>query len=296
MASLARIEDKAAGPRAPGRAQRLRADSPGLATFRALATADFERSLSRLIESEIIPRLMVVHAANAPLTASQAIAAEEVTALAPLALEVEADALLAHVEAILGRGVTLDTLMVDLLAPTARLLGEWWESDRLDFVDVTMALWRLQEVVHEVTTRWPPDRACATPARCALFATMPDDQHSFGTLVVEEVFRRGGWTTDRMAGPPAGELVARVGRNWFDLVGLTVSCDAHIAPLTSVIVALRNVSRNPRLCIMVGGRVFSADPQLAIRVGADGTAGDARRALKVADSLVLVREGVGLRP
>lgn len=293
MASLARIEDKAAALRGPGRAGRLRADSPSLATFRALATADLERSLSRLIESEIIPRLMVAHAADAPVTCSQTITAQEIAALAPLALEVEADALLAHVEAILARGVTLDTLMVDLLAPTARLLGELWESDRLDFVDVTMALWRLQEVVHEITARRPPEGACPDVARRALFATMPDDQHSFGTLVVDEVFRRAGWATDRMGAPAMPDLLARVGRTWFDLVGLTVSCDAHIALLKSVIVALRNVSRNPRLCIMVGGQVFSADPQLAVRIGADGTAGDARRALRVADDLVSVREGEG---
>jgi MerR family transcriptional regulator, light-induced transcriptional regulator len=293
MASLARVEDKIGTRRASSPAQRQRSDSRGLADFRALATADPELSLSRLIESEIIPRLMVAHAGEMPATFSQDIVAGEVAALAPLALQVEADALLAHVEAIMMRGVTLDTLMVDLLAPTARLLGDLWESDRLDFVDVTMALWRLQEVVHELAARSQIDRACPHAARRALFATMPGDQHSFGALVVDEVFRRGGWATDRMCAPQAAELVGRVGRDWFDMVGLTVSCDAHIAPLRSVIVALRNVSRNPGLFIMVGGQVFSTDPQLAVRIGADGTAGDARRALKVADDLVRVHEGEG---
>jgi MerR family transcriptional regulator, light-induced transcriptional regulator len=141
MASLARVEDKIGTRRASSPAQRQRSDSRGLADFRALATADPELSLSRLIESEIIPRLMVAHAGEMPATFSQDIVAGEVAALAPLALQVEADALLAHVEAIMMRGVTLDTLMVDLLAPTARLLGDLWESDRLDFVDVTMARW-----------------------------------------------------------------------------------------------------------------------------------------------------------
>ena len=293
MASLARIDDRMASLRGPGRAPRLRADAPGLTTFRTLAAVEFDRSLSRLIESEIIPRLMMAHGPEAPAVCSQEIAEREIAALAPLALQVDADALLGCVEAILARGVTVDTLMVDLLAPTARLLGDLWESDALDFVDVTMGLWRLQEVVHEVAARRPADGQ-PDHARRALFATMPGDQHSFGTVVVDEVFRRGGWATDRMNGPPTPELVGRVAQDWFDLVGLTVSLDAHVAPLKSVIVALRNVAKSPRLCILVGGRVFSADPQLAVRIGADGTAGDARRALRVADDLVCVRQGEAL--
>ena len=289
MATLARAEAESTAFRGAGRARRLRADSRGLAAFRTIADVDYDRSLSTLIESEIIPRLMMAHVAGTPETPAPGIVAEEIAALAPLALEVEADALLAHIEKILARGVAVDTVMVDLLAPTARLLGEMWEDDRCDFVDVTMGLWRLQEVVHEIAARCPADRVLAVGGHRALFASMPGDQHNFGTVVVDELFRRDGWVTDRLSGAPTPELVRRVGDDWFDLVGLTVSCDAHIATLTSVIAALRNVSRNPRVCIMVGGRVFSADPELAVRVGADGTAGDAKRALAVAGDLLRIR-------
>jgi methanogenic corrinoid protein MtbC1 len=198
--------------------------------------------------------------------------------------------LLAHVESILARGVPLDTLMVDLLAPTARLLGEFWEADRCDFVDVTMGLWRLQEVVHEITTQRQADHIATAGGRSALFVTMPGDQHSFGTVVIEELFRLDGWVTDRLAEVETTDLMKRVADDWFDLIGLTVSCDSHMANLASVIVALRSVSRNARVCVMVGGRIFSADPDLAAQVGADGTARDAKIALKVAVELVRERE------
>lgn len=252
--------------------------------------ADAGRSLSSLIESEIIPRLMVAHARDAHDGETSAIDAGEVEALAPLALRIEADALLAHVERVLARGVSVDAVMVDLLAPTARLLGEYWETDRCDFVDVTMGLWRLQEVVHEIAARAPAERQVAAGGRRALFASMPGDQHSFGAVVIDEVFRRGGWATDRLPEAETSDLLRRVGGEWFDLVGLTVSCDRHIGALAPIIVAVRNVSRNPRLTVMVGGRVFAADPDLALRVGADGTARDARLALTMAADLVRVRE------
>ncbi|WP_442681098.1 cobalamin B12-binding domain-containing protein [Sphingomonas sp. ASY06-1R] len=214
----------------------------------------------------------------------------EVEALAPLVMQVEADSVLAYIESILARGVAVDTVMVDLLAPTARLLGELWEDDRCDFVDVTMGLWRLQEVVYEIAGRFPADRAHGMRGHRALFASMPGDQHNFGTVVVEEVFRLDGWITDRLSEVETADLLKRVSDDWFDIVGLTISCDCHIARLPSIIAALRSVSRNPSVCVMVGGRVFSANPQLAVQSGADGTAHDAKVALKVAVELVRERE------
>ena len=257
--------------------------------------------LSTLIETEIIPRLVVAHAADTPAApahfvpmdapgTAEIVTADDVEAMLPLALNVEADLLLGHVEAILARGVSVDAVMVDLLAPAARLLGEYWEDDRCDFVDVTMGLWRLQEVVHELATRVPADRPLNIGGHRALFASMPGDQHSFGTVVIDELFRREGWLTDRLSDVETPELLRRAADDWFDMIGLTISCDCHIAGLGAIIVALRNVSRNPRVSIMVGGRIFSADPDLAATVGADGTARDAKLALKLADTLVRARE------
>ena len=292
MASTMRCE-----PFAPSRDERrfLHAlgDTDGLAVFRMRADTDHARSLSCLIESEIIPRLMVAHAAEMPSSRAAAghrgIDAAEIAAFAPLVMQIEADALLAHIERILERGVPFDTLMVDLLAPTARLLGEFWEDDICDFVDVTMGLWRLQEVVHEIAGRVPVDQSPGSGGgggHRALFASMPGDQHNFGTVVIDELFRRDGWTTDRISEAETPELLRLAADDWYDMIGLTVSCDCHIGSLASLIVAMRNVSRNPRVCVMVGGRIFSADPDLAARVGADGTARDAKLALKVAGELV----------
>ncbi|MDO6416232.1 cobalamin-dependent protein [Sphingomonas sp. BIUV-7] len=237
---------------------------------------------------------MIAHAAPARATPAgefdPIIDVVEIEAFAPLVMQVEADALLSHVETILARGIAFETVMVDLLAPTARLLGEYWEEDRCDFVDVTMGLWRLQEVIHEISARVPAGKLAPSGGRRALFASMPGDQHSFGAVLIDEVFRRDGWLTDRLSEPEAASLLRRVAAESFDIIGLTVSCDCHIASLASFIAALRNVSKNPRLCVMVGGRIFSADPDLAAHVGADGTARDAKLALKVAVELVRARE------
>lgn len=248
-----------------------------------------EEPLTEILESAILPRLMAAHGVVQHPRARRDGAGrdihDDIAALVPLAMDVGAGALLDHVDALLRQGVSVDSLFVDLLAPTARRLGVLWEEDRCDFIEVTMGLWRLQEVVRELSARFPPERRSGGAKR-ALFAAMPGDQHSFGTVMIDDTFRRHGWHTDVALDAATGELIEHVARDWFDVVGLTVTCDCHIEPLPSLIRALRSVSRNPRVVVMVGGRIFLQDPLLAREVGADGTAADAVQAVAVAGGLV----------
>ncbi len=302
MTSLTRIEHffRRQGARPdPGVRPDLRDLHRVTPLVRSDSDRDQARSLTRLIESEIIPRLLVAHAvAPSPRMGggpAGSISAAEVAAFAPLALQVEADELLQHVEGLIARGVSFDTLLVDLLAPAARHLGALWDDDRCDFIDVTMGLWRLQEVVHELSGRAPMKEVPGDGhVRRALFVSLAGDHHSFGTVVVDEMFCANGWLTDRLNEASADVLLTRVRDELFDLVGLTITCDCHIAPLPSIVRAVRAASRNPRICVMVGGRVFAENAELAAAVGADGTAPDARVAVRVAGALVdaVAREAV----
>ena len=248
-------------------------------------------ALQQLIEGEIIPRLLLAHRAlpgrpphlslvDAPVAAGTA------EAFARAALRSEAYALLVEIDAQLARGVTVETIFVDILAPAARHLGVMWEEDACDFVDVTMALWRLQEIVHELAARSPGAAERRGGERRALFAPMPGEQHGFGSLMVEEFFRRAGWITASEPGASEADLLGLVARRWFELVGLTIASDARIEDLPRFIAALRTHSRNPHLGVMVGGRVFVDHPDWAVACGADATAADGRQAVTVAETLI----------
>ena len=106
--------------------------------------------------------------------------------------------------------------------------------------------------------------------------------------MIDECFARAGWNTDLLIEPTRATLLARVASADFDLVGLTVSCDSHNGQLASLIVAVRNVSRNAHVRLLLGGRVLAEDPDLARRVGADGTAASALDALELAERLIAV--------
>lgn len=290
MATSMRLGTASADIGGPVLSRHRAPDTLGLKAFRSRLESDSSRSLSTLIEREIIPRLVIAHATDVPAVAvpgdHDKILSGEVESLVPLTLQVEADSLLAHIETILARGVSVDTLMVDLLAPTARLLGEYWDNDQCDFIDVTMGLWRLQEIVHDLAARFPCAYANRSANRRALFAALPGNQHSLGLAIVEDCFRRSGWQTTSMVAARDDELVTLVGAKWFEIVGLTVTCDTQLSGLPDIISAIRSGSRNPRLGVMVGGPSVVSQPHLALQSGADATAADARQAVVRAEILL----------
>jgi len=257
-------------------------------------------AVAGVIADEVIPRLLAAHrhdALDALIGSPDHVSLPEAEHFAPLALELEAVQLLDHVEVFLQRGVSIDTIFVELLAPAARRLGILWEDDLCDFVDVTMGLWRLQEIVRELSSRAPEGFGDPVAARRALFTVMPGCQHSFGTMLIDDIFRRGGWNSEAMPVCTTPDLLDRVARASIDLVGLTITHDDHISRLPSLILALRSVSRNPRLCIMIGGRTVMENPDLVTKTGADGSAPDAIQALELAGRLVdtlASRETIGV--
>lgn len=247
-------------------------------------------TVNSIIEAQIIPRLLMAHSGVEPRTRPRllrAISPDEASRFALLPLRLEAASLLEEVDAFIAKGASVETICLDLLAPAARKLGEMWERDECDFLDVTMGLWRLQEVMREVAARSPVDHGGLPLPHSALFSPMPGDHHNFGTLMLDEVFARGGWRSEALVKPERRELLDRLARQPFDLLGLTLARDCPSAALSNLIKAVRNVSANPHIIVLVGGRMINENPEIAMEVGADGTGGDALSALELANSLVM---------
>lgn len=260
---------------------------------RAAATeADRVDTVNAIIEGQIIPRLLMAHTISEKVAVRRGdvrpITPEEAAHFADLSLQLEAASLLEEVDAFLAKGANVETICLDLLAPAARVLGEMWDRDECDFLDVTMGLWRLQEVMREVAARAPAGRGAMPMPPTALFSPMPGDHHNFGALMIEEVFTRGGWRAEALIKPERRELLDRLARQPFDLVGLTLARDCPSAALGNLIKAVRNISANPHIIVLVGGRMINLNPGIVTEVGADGTGPDALAALELANSLVKI--------
>lgn len=259
-------------------------------TIRAPA-ADSPQALARVIETEILPRLRRAPSDNLsdPGPGRATVPAGAADLFAAAALTDEVRGLLDRVESLLAGGVPVETVYLELLAPAARQLGSWWDSDACDFFDVTMGLWRLQEVVVALSAIAPWAAPMAACTRQALFAPAPGEQHGFGAKLVEEFFRRAGWQTSSAGAIDTAGLETLVAARSFDVIGLTVSVERHLETLADTISRVRLAARSPDMIVMVGGHLFVANPGLAARVGADATAADAAAAVAVAERLLTDR-------
>ncbi len=247
--------------------------------------------LGRAVEAEIVPRLVLGHRA-APVRAGSSgrwtPAPDQVIELANCAVG-SADSAGDYVAAMRASGAGVEAVYLDLLAPAARRLGTLWEDDSLSFVDVTIGLLRLHQILRALG---PDFRAQAAPerqGRRALLAPAPGEQHSFGLAMVTEFFRRAGWSV--WSGTPVSndELLGLVRGEWFGVVGFSVACDDRLESLSTCIRRVRAASRNPAIGVMVGGPIFAIHPELALAVGADTTARDGRHAAFQAEGLLALQ-------
>ncbi len=244
-------------------------------------------ALAQLIEEQVIPRLIIAHQPprSGRVHDMPVIPQGFVDAFARAALTEEAWMLLGRLDSLFGEAVPMEALCLNVLAPTARRLGEYWEEDSCDFIDVTMGLWRMQELVRCLSARTPGRGPIDNPPM-ALFAALEGEQHLFGLKMAEEFFSRAGWATWNTPPLDPDALVQLVSGRPFDLIGLTISCDGNIPIMARTVAALRRASRNPELIVIVGGRLMVARPELVEELGADAAPADAVAAVAMAERLV----------
>lgn len=248
--------------------------------------------LVRTLEAQVIPRMLGIRRpppGATPCPSAESPAGDsklDVGGLVDVLLGADPGSARDYLDAVRARGVDVQSLYLDLLAPAARHLGELWSSDRCDFTEVTLGVGRLQQALRE-SSEPPPDAPLGCPRqRRVLLAPVSGDQHTFGLLMVAEFFRLAAW--DVWGGPltSRSELERLVAREWFDVVGLSVGGERSVEAAGSDIEAVRGASLNPGISVMVGGPEVDCHPNLLAAVHADATATDARQAPLQASALL----------
>lgn len=247
--------------------------------------------LAQTLENDIIPRLLMAHRKLAPAAyidtgPDSEIQASDVEVLVGLAMQADLPGALSYLEALRGRGIPIERLYLELLAPVARRLGRMWEEDTCDFTAVTIGLSCLHQLVREYSPAFTARIPRAEPERRILLATAPSEQHSFGILVVEQFFRGAGWDVWSGAGLERADILEAAHRIWFGVAGFSLACEDHLGSLATLIRDVRRASRNAGLGILVGGPVFIENPHLVTLVGADATAADGRQATLQAETML----------
>lgn len=243
-------------------------------------------ALGHIVQTDIIPRLMLLDSGERKARSEvlPKLNTEAIAGFTDLILGDDVTAVMNAFTALTAEGYCVDVLFLDLLAPSAALLGRMWDDDLCDFVEVTAGLAQLQFLL--ATFRSDDVIAPYDTERRILLMGAPDERHTFGLAIVERFMRKAGWHAEsRLASTPE-EIADLVGSEFFGVVGLTLSRESHLDQLAASIQAVRRASRNPLIGVMVGGPVFLEHPEYLERVGADASAVDAPTAVLLAQKLL----------
>ena len=224
--------------------------------------------LNMALKALVIPQLLH-HSGLEPADNALVLRQSEVLAKACLSSQLQEieDCVLNMVR----QGWGLETLFLQTIPNAARLFHEWWAQDDIDFITVTQASYRLQELVYSLSAEF----VLSGPKRqrvdtfTALLVNTPNSQHSLGLLILSQYFKRYGWTVLGTTTWREPDMVTTVQSCAVDLVGLSVSDERQFGYLKQLIVTLRKKSLNPDLAVMVGGPMLSKAPHLAEWLGAD---------------------------
>jgi MerR family transcriptional regulator, light-induced transcriptional regulator len=253
------------------------------------------------MELELIPRLLA-HARGVPAqkdwptSTAVVITASDVDHFVQACLSHDEERCPRIITDLIHSGAPLERICLDLLTPSARILGTMWEEDEVDFLEVTLGLGRMQRVVRDLGRRVAAETPMSEDAGQAFLCGMPEEQHSLGLAMVAEFFVADGWGVT--VGPPLGadDVLHEVGAHWYDVIGLSAGITERIPRIAAVIRDIRAASLNADLAVMVGGRAFVDHPEMFAQVGADASAPDAAQGPLVARTLVQARRASLARP
>ncbi|MFM1880974.1 MAG: hypothetical protein RLZZ344_1208 [Pseudomonadota bacterium] len=255
--------------------------------------SDCRSSIGQVINEEIIPRLLQAHqshsaASNAdrePLV--QRPADEDVITFSRLCVDGKAGEAQAFANALIQRGLTAESIFLDLIGPAARHLGVQWEKDLCDFVQVTQGLIRMHEITHRLGYEHLAGPQTAGPNRRILLASAPGSQHILGPLMVSGFFRKAGWQVVLEMTSQKVALLYRLRDEWFDLIGLSIATESDVQDLPGLVLAIKSAAKNKELLVLVGGAIFST-PQFSGQkmIGGAHICNDPLSALALADHLL----------
>ena len=274
-----------------------------------------KRMLSSVIQKQIIPRLLqsepkpggpTAPSPAKPLkprqtggssqaykptasTGGSRVSVSQVQAFAMMTVKSKANENLAFVEELLRQGLTESEIFLDLIGPAARFLGEQWEDDRVDFLEVTLGLVSMHELTHRLGYEYQAGPQTLGPTYRIMLSCVPGSMHLLGPVIVSSFFRAEGWQVVLEVSPTESELSHAVANEWFDVVGVSVSTSDQLTKLKQLVKVLKKSSRNPSLSVLAGGPIFLDASLSADKFGLDSICTDPQEAVQIAGGFARAR-------
>jgi methanogenic corrinoid protein MtbC1 len=260
-----------------------------------LDSAEMMLWLNKTIESEIIPRLLMGH--KVELSSDQAadqagdleVKQTEIVDFCQTLIDGPIEDCFSFIESMQKSGHSLISLYVNLIPASTRRLQELWETDENSFTEVTLALGRAQNLIHQLSPIFVDQSHFSDFQGSALLINVPGSQHTLGILMLGEFFKLADWNTTVEIEISNDELLDRIRSQACDLVGISISTEAQWDTMESLLKEIKTISKNKDVLTMVGGPLFDYKPELVSACSADVCALTAEEAILKASTLLSQR-------
>jgi methanogenic corrinoid protein MtbC1 len=175
------------------------------------------------------------------------------------------------VEDLLSQGIAVSRILVEVLAPGMRSIGDLWQAGL-----VTVAQEHLASAITEAQLAWLAPLLPGHPMSAAqiVLSGTPGELHVVGLRMLADMLAAEGWQVFNLgASLPADDLIDLVAHRQPDVVGLSTSLTTHLRDVRDIAARLHVLPMAP--VVILGGAAYGGDADLARRVGADIFASDA---------------------
>ncbi|MEU5401020.1 cobalamin-dependent protein [Streptomyces sp. NPDC005963] len=175
-------------------------------------------------------------------------------------------------------GAPPQSVLLDLIAPVQRRIGEEWAANRL-----TVAQEHAATAINDRAIAALSHEYAAGPATSrgrVMVACVDGEWHGLPARILAEVLKLRGWTVDYLgAQVPTDHLISHIHQTGPALVALSSSIATRLPTAHAAITAVQ-ATGTP---VLVGGAAFGRHGQYARLLGADAWAPDARAAADTLD-------------
>lgn len=186
-------------------------------------------------------------------------------------------------------GANAEEIYIKQLAAAARMLGDLWDQDRVNFSQVTVGTGRMFAIMRSMRHLFEPK----IPAqdKTAIFASVPGEDHTLGVRMAADIFRKEGWEISLKVGLDHDQLVAEIEQLPTGIVGLSIGGGHSVEALSRLVVAL-HISCPQAIMMVSGQNIEEARPILSL-MGLDGIAGTLEEAKEQLNTLWDQNMGAG---
>ena len=182
------------------------------------------------------------------------------------------------IQALRKDGVTIPEIIDHVIPEIARILGQRWADDTLSFAEVSIGSARLQECVRSliardisgnVDTLARADGDVNAP-RILMIIPRPED-HTLGTFVAADQFRRHGYAVDIAVDQDVRQLSEDLRKQRYVMIGITIGGRRTLASTRELVEKIKAMVTRVTP-IVIGGSYISAGTNVKQATGADHAA------------------------